>query len=143
MTVATDGPIRGFIGRWIMRFEAASQILSIGFQGTTAVSALSGVLAYSGLQRVVPYVLAIGVPGVFVFAWTYAELGLWNRKNREKADYGNNFARPDMRIDDEITGAAVFAAVHGRPPDTEEREAIAAATDSTWRDLRNGVEVDG
>lgn len=142
MTVDTEGPIRGMIGRWLMRFEAASQILSIGFQGTTAVSALSGVLTYSGFQSVVPVVLAVGVPGVFIFAFAYTELGLWNRKNREKADFGNNFARPDMRIDDEIIGAAVFAAMHGEPPDEDERAAIAEATDTTWRDLRSGVDVE-
>lgn len=142
MRVDTEGPIRGLLGRWLMRFEAASQILSIGFQGTTAVSALSGVLTYSGFRGIVPIVLAIGIPGVFIFAFTYTELGLWNRKNREKADVGNNFARPDMRIDDEVIGNAVFAAVHGRPPDRGEREAIAEATDTTWRDLRSGVDVE-
>jgi len=142
MTVETAGPIRGFIGRWIMRFEASGQILRMGFQGTTAVSALSGVLAYSGSEAVVPYVIGVGTVGVFVFAFVYTELGLFNRKNREKVDYGNNFARPDMRIDDEITGAAVFAAVHGRPPDAEEAEAIEESVEETFRKLRNGVDVE-
>lgn len=142
MTVDTAGPVRGFIGRWIMRFEASGQILSMAFQGTTAVSALSGVLAYSGSEGVVPYVLATGTVAAFVFAYLYTEWGLFNRKNREKVDYGNNFARPDMRIDDEITGAAVFAAVHGRPPDDEEAEAIEASVDDAFRKLRNGVDVE-
>lgn len=142
MTVDTNGPIRGLLGRWIMRFEAASQILSVGFQGTTAVSALSGVLAYTGFQTWVPYVIAAGIPAVFIFAFGYAEFGLFNRKNREKADYGNNFARPDMRIDDEITAAGIFAALHGRPPSDEEAEVIAETVERTWQKHRNGVDVE-
>lgn len=141
MTVDTAGPLRGFIGRWIMRFEASGQILSMAFQGTTAVSALSGVLAYSGSEGVVPYVLAGGAISAFVFAYVYTEWGLFNRKNREKVDYGSNFARPDMRIDDEMTGAAVFAAVHGRTPDEEEAAAIEDSVDEAFRKLRNGVDV--
>lgn len=115
---------------------------SIGFQATTALSALSGVLAYSGFSGYVPYILAAGVPAIFVFAYSYAELGLYNRKNREKADYGNNFARPDMRIDDEITAAGVFAALHGRPPDAEEAAALAEAVETTWRKHRDGVQLE-
>lgn len=141
MTVKTEGPIRGLLGRWVMRFEAAGQILSMTFQGTTAVSALSGVLAYTGQEWVVPFVLGIGIVSVFGFAYAYVELGIYNRKNREGHDRGSNFAGPKMRIDDELIGAAVFAAIHGRAPDDEEQATIAEAVDRPWQQLRDGVEV--
>lgn len=142
MTVSTEGPIRGLLGRWVMRFEAAGQILSMTFQGTTAVSALSGVLAYGGFGDAVPYVLAVGVPGVFLFAYTYVEWGVYNRKNRERNDRGSNFARPQMRIDDELIAAGVFAAMHGRPPEGEETEAIEQALDQSYSKHRNGIEIE-
>lgn len=142
MTVDTNGPIRGMIARWIMRLEAAGSILRMGFLGVTAASTLTSALALIGLQQLAPYVLAVGVSGTFVFAFVYVEFGVFNRKNRERVDYGNNFARPDMKIDDEITGAAVFAAIHGREPDETEKEAIENSVDDFWRKHRNGVEIE-
>lgn len=142
MTVSTEGPLRGLLGRWVMRFEAAGQILSMTFQGTTAVSALSGVLAYTGRQHYVPVVLAVGVVLVFAFAYAYVELGIFNRKNRERHDRGSNFAGPKMRIDDELIGMAVFAATHGRPPNEDEAAAIAEAVDRPWRKYRGGVTIE-
>lgn len=142
MTVSTEGPIRGWLGRWVMRFEAAGQILQLGFQGVTAVSALSGVLALTGREWIVPFVLGAGVILAFAFAYAYVELGIFNRKNRERHDRGSNFAGPKMRIDDELIGAAVFAAVHGRPPDEEEAEHISEAVDRPWQEYRQGVSIE-
>lgn len=142
MTVDTDGPIRGAIARWIMRLEAAGNILRMSFLGITAASTLTSALALIGLEQFAPYVLGAGVAGTLVFAWCYVELGIFNRKNRERVDYGNNFARPDMKIDDEITGAAVFAAIHGREPDSQEKQAIENSVDDFWQKHRNGVDVE-
>ncbi len=142
MTVETAGPIRGFLGRWVMRFEAAGQILTMTFQGTTAVSALSGVLAYTGLQQYVPVVLAVGILFVFGFAYVYVEYGVYNRKNREKNDRGSNYAGPSMRIDDELIGVAVYAAMHGEEPDEDDVETISNAVDTNWSKYRNGVKIE-
>lgn len=136
------GPIRGMIGRWVMRMEASGQMLSIVFSGTTAVSALSGVLAYTGFQAYVPYVLALGGLGIFAFAFAYVELGLYNRKNREKQDRGNNFAKPQNRIDDEMIARGVAAGIHGRTLDEEELNAIDEELDTSYSKHRNGLEVD-
>jgi hypothetical protein len=46
-----------------------------------------------------------------------------------------------MRMDDELIGSSVFAAVHRRPPDEEEQEAISEAVDAPWREYRDGIEV--
>lgn len=142
MTVETAGPIRGFLGRWVMRFEAAGQILTMTFQGTTAVSALSGVLAYTGLQQYVPLVLVVGILFVFGFAFVYVEYGVYNRKNREKHDRGSNYAGPTMRIDDEMIGVAVYAAMHGEEPDEDDVETISNAVDTNWSKYRNGVQIE-
>ena len=137
-----QGPIRGLLGRWVMRFEAAGQMLGLVFQGTTAVSALSGVLAFVGYQSYVPFVLAAGLLGVFTFAFAYVELGVYNRKNREKQDRGNNFAKPQNRIDDEMIGRAVIAGMRGRALDAAERDAIDEELDAAYRKHRNGIKID-
>jgi len=134
-----QGPIRGWLGRWVMRFQASGEILQLAFSGTTAVSALSGVLAYTGFQWAVPYVLAAGAVAIIAFAFGYVEFGIYNRKNREVQDRGNDFAKPQNRIDDEMIGRAVGAAVLGRPLDDEEVAAIHEEMDSAYRKFRNGV----
>ncbi|MDR9381724.1 MAG: hypothetical protein RI560_08670 [Natronomonas sp.] len=136
-----QGPIRGMLGRWVMRFEAAGQMLGLVFQGTTAVSALSGVLAFVGYQSYVPAVLGGGIAAVFAFAFAYVELGVYNRKNREKQDRGNNFAKPQNRIDDEMIARGVAAGMHGRALSADEREAINGELDDSYRKHRNGIEV--
>lgn len=142
MTVNTGGPIRGLVARWIMRLEAAGAILRMTFLGVTAASTFTSALALIGLEQFAPFVLVAGLAGTFVFAYTYTEFGVFNRKNREKVDYGTNFAGPTIRIDDEITGLAVFAAVHGREPDDDEREIISNAVDDGWQDYRDGYPIE-
>jgi hypothetical protein len=142
MTVSTEGPIRGLLGRWVMRFEAAGAILRLGFQGTTAVSALSGVLAYTGFGGAVPFVVALGVPAVFVFAYAYVELGIYNRKNRERDDRGNNYAKPLMRIDDELIAKGIVAGIKERPLNKNEDDAIESELDRTFEKHRNGIEIE-
>lgn len=139
--VETNGPIRGMIASWIMRLEAAGGILRMVFLGVTAASTLTSALALIGLQSYAPIVLALGIAGTFVFAYVYVELGVFNRKNRERVEKGNNFSRPDMRIDDEITALGVFAAFHGRVPDEKEKEAIERSVDEGYWKHKNGVET--
>ena len=140
--VETNGPRRGMIARWVMRFEAAGQILRMAFLGVTAASTLTSALALIGMQSLAPVVLVAGILATAVFAYLYVELGIFNRKNRERVDAGNNFARPDMRIDDEIIAAGVFAALHGREPNKEEEEAMEDAVESIWQKHRGGVSVE-
>lgn len=142
MTVDTGGPVRGFIGRWLMRFEVSQSIMSMFFQGTTAVSALSGVLSYAGYNQYVLPVLAIWGLMMPAIAFIIADGGILNRKNREKSDYGNNYSTPRDKIDDTLIGTAVFAAIHGREPTEDELDTIENSVDVKWRDFRNGVDVE-
>jgi len=141
MSVNTGGPIRGFIGRWLMRFEVSQNILNMFFRGTTAVSALSGVLAYGGFQDAILPILAAWGLVMPILAYAMADGGVSNRKNKEKAKFVNNFSRPDMAIDDCMTGAAVFAAVHGRKPDDEELEVIKESVFEEYEEHTNGVDL--
>ena len=142
MSIKTHGPIRGLLGRWVMRFEASGQIISMAFQGTTAVSALSGVLAYTGYQRFVPYVLGLGSVLAFLFAYIYVEWGVFSRKNREKQDRGNNWAKPQNRIDDEMIARGVAAGLYRRELDDDERAAIDAELDDAYRKHRDGIPLE-
>lgn len=140
--VATDGPIRGFIARWLMRMEAAGNILRMAFLGVTAASTLTSALALIGLERYAPGMLAVGLAGTLVFAFSYVELGVYNRKNREQRDRGVNFAGPDMRMDDELIARGMLAALERRPLTDEERTAIKDELDSAWAEYRNGIPIE-
>lgn len=129
--------------RWIARIDSVQGQLGLVFQAMTGVSLASGALKYFGLSQLVPWFLASTMAFVVVYAYLYSEGGVWNQVSRDKQDLSTNFAGPTMRIDDELTGCAVFAAVHGREPTAEEREAIASAVDKPWQEYREGISLDG
>lgn len=137
----TGGPIRGLLARWLMRIQAVQGILQLLGIAVTAASTLTSALVAIGEPWAAPYLLGVGLVGSPIFAYGYVELGLFNRKNRENVDRGNNFATPRDRIDDTLIGAAVFAAIHGREPTEEEVETIEAAVEEPWQDFRDGVEL--
>lgn len=141
MSVQTGGEKRGWIARWLVRFEASQQIFRIAFLGITAVSTLTTALELIGHGNLAPYVLAVGVIGAPLFAYSYVESGVWNRKNREKMDAGTNFAGPTMRIDDEMIARSILAGEKGRELTHRERKAIKTEADSVFREYRNGVHL--
>jgi hypothetical protein len=143
MSVSTGGRFRGILGRWLMRIQAIQGIVQMASMAITAASTLTFALQSIGYTHLAPWVLGAGLVGTPVFAYVYVDMGLFNRKNRENVDRGNNFATPRDKIDDTLIGTAVFAAVHGREPDADEQEVIEAAVTEKWSDFRNGVEVDG
>lgn len=140
--VRTDGEIRGFIARWMMRMEAAGNILQMGFLGVTAASTLTSALTLIGYEQYAPYLLSVGLLGTVVFAFSYVEFGIFNRKNRERNDRGANFAGPTMRMDDEMIARGLTAATKNRPLRAEERQVIKDELDHAWREYRNGIPVD-
>lgn len=129
-----------------MRFEASSQILGIVFQGVTAVSALSGVMAYSGYGPWVPYILSSGIPITFIFAFAYADSGLFNRKNRERADFGDNYSGPTMLMDARLEARQL--AMLGYVIQNGEQQSFNELADDMedltlreWVEMRDGVDV--
>ena len=140
--VSTEGPVRGLLGRWLMRFEAAGNILQMVFLGVTAASTLTSALALIGLERYAPAMLAFGLVSTALFAFVYVELGIYNRQNREKQDRGNNFAKPQNRIDDELIARGIHAAREGRRLTDSERTAVDEELDAAFKKYRNGIHID-
>lgn len=143
MTVKNGGPVRGLIGRWVMRFEAAGQIISITAQVTTAGSAVSGVLLLgTGIPSWLVVAILCGfVGGGFGFAYVYVEWGIFNRKNQEKNKRGHNYAKPQNAIDDAIIARAILAGERGEPLDADTRDVIAAESLAGYHDYEDGIDL--
>lgn len=139
MTVDVGGPIRGTVGRWLLRFEAGGQIIRLVFLGVTAASTGVTALYQAGLSSFVAPLLLAGAAGVVGFAFGYVELGLYARKNRENADRGQNFAKPAQKIDDEMLAKALVAGMKERELSEDERAVIEGELDRAYRQNRSGI----
>jgi len=128
--------------RWQARIDAVKGQIQAVSLAVTAFSTLSLLLRDAGYEEfVLPLGIALSVfgPG---YAFVYFEGGVWNQVSRDRADMSGNWAGPGMRMNDEIIGRAVFAAIHSRPPDQQEAEAIEEAVDSKWSEFRDGLEAE-
>lgn len=141
MTVDTGGRVRGFVGRWLMRFEAAGAILRMAFLGLTAASTGTSALINAGYRELALPALAIGALGSFCFAFAYVELGVFNRKNREKMDRGDNFSGPGMYMGSSLNAIAFGAALEATENGDDPREAAQEAVASQWREYRDGLDM--
>lgn len=143
MNVNTGGRVRGFLARWIMRLEASGQIIRMGFLGVTAASTLTSALALIGYESMAKWVLLAGVLGTFAFAWAYTELGIFNRKNRERADFGDNYSGPTMYMDRSIDAEQrAYLAWLLDPEDRTidyHQDNIQQLTHGRWEEFRNGM----
>lgn len=142
MTVDTGGPVRGFLARWLMRVQAVQGTLQLVGIAVTAASTLTSALVSIGMEQYAPYVLVGGAGFAPAYAYMYVEWGLFNRKNREGADRGNNFGTPRDKIDNGTNAAGIFAAMHGREPTDEELAVIESSIDKLWQEYRNGVPLE-
>ena len=124
-----------------MRFEASAKIFQISFLGITAASTLTSALTDLGYSRVAPYVLGLGILGSPAFAWVYVEKGLFNRKNRERNDRGDNFAAPGAYIGSQIQTQAFAAAIAAAEDGDNPREAAEEVVAEQWTEYRDGVNL--
>lgn len=129
--------------RWLARAHAVSPLVRMGMLVMTGLSTGLITLQQYGHGSFAWPLIGLVIGGTIVFTWLYTEGGVYNQQQRDHADFGTNFAGPTMRIDDELIGAAVFAAVHERPPTEEEQQAIAEAVDRPWKQYRNGISLNG
>lgn len=140
--MTTDHVIGQATARWLARLQAVSPILRMAMLTMTGVStALIGLKSY-GYGRLAYPLLAGVAGGIIVGTYLYAEAGVFGQQQRDRNDLGSNWAGVPQRIDDELIGCAVFAAVHGRQPDDDERAVIAEAVDEPWREYRDGVDLE-
>lgn len=142
MTVSTGGPIRGLVGRWLMRVQAVQGLIQMASMGVTAASTLTFALQSLGYTRLAPVALAAGLVGTPAFAYAYTEFGLYNRKNRERMDRGDNFAGPGMYMNHIAQARYIAAAIaHADDPETAMDASERVARD-TIRGFRDGVDLD-
>lgn len=139
MNIPIEGERRGFIARWLMRLEASQGIIRMVFLGVTAASTMATALALLDLGWALPYLLAFGFFGVFVYAFAYVELGIYLRKNREKRDRGENFAKPQNMIGNVILARGIRAAELERQLTDEERNIVSSEISQAYQDMRNGI----
>lgn len=142
MSPDTGGPIRGFLGRWLMRLQAIQGIVQMISIEITAASTLSVVLQNAGYGGIVKYVFITGAIGTIIAAFLYVEFGLFNRKNRENSDRGANWSGPDSYMNSVIGACGTFVAMNQRPPTEDELEDIKESVRMPWEEYRNGIDVD-
>lgn len=141
MTVNTGGPVRGLLGRWLMRLEAAGAILRMAFLGVTAASTFTSALIAAGYDRYALPLLTVGTLASFLFAFLYVETGIFNRKNRERMDRGDNFAGPGMTMNQTTQAVAFGAALEAFENGDDPRAAAERAATEKLRSYRDGVDI--
>ena len=129
--------------RWLARVDGVSGQIRLAMLVMTGLSTATLSLRQYGLGEYAPLFIGVTGVGLAVFAYAYSEGGVWNQMARDRSDMSSNHATPRSKINTELTGVALFAALEGREPDAEERAAIEAAVDEQWRERRDGVELDG
>lgn len=128
--------------RWLARLEAVSNIIRLWMLTMTGLStALIGLKDYGYGQFALP-LITVTVGALVAGTYYYSEGGVFNQKNRDVADLGANYAGPGMLIDDTLIASGMFAAIHGREPTEEEREAMRRTVRKEWDQYREGAELD-
>jgi len=84
-------------------------------------------------------VLAICGP---IYAYMFAEGGVWNQVARDRQDMSSNFASPNQRIGTELSALSLAAAMKGRELTEEERDAALSELDSAFERNRDGYDLD-
>jgi hypothetical protein len=128
-----------------MRAEAAGNILRIVFFGLTGLSTALFTLRAYGYGEYARYFTALLVGGTVVFMYLYAERGVYNQKNRDTADVGDNYSGPTMLMDARIEARQLaylgYAIQNGGKSLAELEEEMQAVTEQEWADLREGIDV--
>ncbi|NUC75062.1 hypothetical protein HTZ84_22615 [Haloterrigena sp. SYSU A558-1] len=140
--MTTDNLASRWLAKWFMRLEASGTLLRlILFGGTFLTTGLSALAQYGYGDYAPHFIVTVGT-GTIAFAYYYTSGGIFNQKNRDKTDAGQNFAGPEQLIDDILIGTAHFAAREGRPPTDQEQAAIRKAVTDQWREFRDGVDIE-
>jgi len=129
--------------RWLARVDAVKGQVQMFSLAVTAFSTFSIMLQGFGLGRFVPYLGAFAGGGLVVYTYLYAEGGVWNQVNRDRADLSSNYAGPASRINNELTACALVAGQKGRELTDEERSAISDELDYAFAKYRDGIDLGG
>lgn len=124
------------------RVKGVAEHIRMVSLGVTAFSTFSLLLEQVGLGRFIPYIGAAGVGGVLAFAYLYSEAGVWNQVMRDQRDRSTNHCHPGQRINDELIGRGVAAAMRDRPLNETERQAVRDELDAAFREHRDGYNLE-
>lgn len=128
--------------RWLARIDGVSGQIRLAMLGLTGLSTATLTLRQYGHGQYAWPLIGVVLAGSLVYTWLYTEGGVWNQMARDRQDLSSNFAGPGSKIEAEIRGAAMFAAINGRAPDDEEREMMAAAIEHPWQEYRDGIALE-
>jgi hypothetical protein len=128
--------------RWQMRIDSIKGQIQAVSLAVTAFSTFSLVLQNAGLsQFVLPLGIVLAICGP-IYAYLFAEGGVWNQVARDRQDMSSNFASPNQRIGTELSALALAAAMKGRELSDEEREAALSELDAAFERNRDGYDLD-
>jgi len=128
--------------RWQMRIDSIKGQIQAVSLAVTAFSTFSLVLQNAGLsQFVLPLGIVLAICGP-IYAYMFAEGGVWNQVARDRQDMSSNFASPNQRIGTELSALSLAAAMKGRELTEEERDAALSELDSAFERNRDGYDLD-
>lgn len=134
--------------RWLARFDTTKGQLQALSLSVTAFSTFSLVLQNAGLGSYIPYVGVIGAIGWFIYTYLYSEGGVFNQKQRDGADLGDNYSGPTMLMDARIEArqlAYLGYVISNNEEVTYEElsERMQEYTEAEWASMRDGIDIDG
>ena len=128
--------------RWQMRIDSIKGQIQAVSLAVTAFSTFSLVLQNAGLsQFVLPLGIVLAICGP-IYAYMFAEGGVWNQVARDRQDMSSNFASPNQRIGTELSALSLAAAMKGRELTEEERDAALSELDSAFERTGDGDDLD-
>lgn len=142
MTV--DNRVLRTLARWIMRVEAAGNVLRILlFGGTFLSTGLTALQQYGLSGYALPFIVVTGV-ATLTFAYVYAEFDIYNQKSRDMADAGDNYSGPTMYMDAAISASQLAMLAHalqnGDKEFEELKEEMEEITAEEWKRFRSGID---
>jgi len=129
--------------RWIARINGVQGQVQMFSLAVTAFSTFSLVLQNAGYGHLVLPLGLLGLVGFPIYVFLYTEGGVWNQVARDRQDLSNNFAAPSSRIRAEMLARTLRACEKGESLSADEREAMDEELEAAFRDLRDGIELDG
>lgn len=129
--------------RWLARIDGVKGQVQMFSLAVTAFSTFGVLLQGFGLGQYVPYIGVVGALGLLGYTYVYAEGGVWNQVNRDRADLSSNYAGPSSRINNEMTARALYAAIESRELTESERQSIKHELDATFTEHRDGINLEG
>jgi len=133
--------------RWLARFDTTKSQLQAISLSVTAFSTFSLVLQNAGLGNYILYVGSVGAVGWIVYTYLYSEGGVFNQKQRDMSDIGDNYSGPTMLMDARIEARQLAALVHLLDDDTDRsfeelQDEMQNITEAEWATMRDGLDIE-